>query len=151
MQSIGQRANHWAKTNPSQIAEWYHHQALTASCAERKKNGQINPNDKNNAQLKTQDRTFHMYFILTFQQTMLNYIHPNTPTEQCAHHSLARDAVIFTENKVYGANVGPIWGRHDPGGPPFGPMNIAIWVTIVCCNIPKYFGNARDIIPLLIK
>ena len=25
--------------------------------------------------------------------------------------------------------MGPIWGRQDPGGPHFGPMNIAIWVT----------------------
>ena len=21
------------------------------------------------------------------------------------------------DNKVHGANMGPIWGRHDPGGP----------------------------------
>ena len=30
--------------------------------------------------------------------------------------------------KVHGANVGPIWGRHDPGGPYGGPMNFVIWV-----------------------
>ena len=29
--------------------------------------------------------------------------------------------------KVHGANMGPIWGRQDPGGPHFGPMNFAIW------------------------
>ena len=31
------------------------------------------------------------------------------------------------DNKVYGANMGPIWGRQDPGGPHVGPMKLAIW------------------------
>ena len=31
------------------------------------------------------------------------------------------------DSKVRGANMGPIWGRQDPGGPNVGPMNIAIW------------------------
>ena len=31
------------------------------------------------------------------------------------------------DSKVYGANMGPIWGRQDPGGPHVGPMNNAIW------------------------
>ena len=31
------------------------------------------------------------------------------------------------DNKVHGANMGPIWGRQDPGGPHVGPMNFAIW------------------------
>ena len=39
---------------------------------------------------------------------------------------------IFLENypdsKVPGANMGPIWGLQDPGGPHVGPMNFAIWV-----------------------
>ena len=30
------------------------------------------------------------------------------------------------DNKVHGANMGPIWGRQDPGGPHVGPMNFAI-------------------------
>ena len=33
------------------------------------------------------------------------------------------------DSKVYGANMGPIWGRQDPGGPHVGPMNFAIWVN----------------------
>ena len=32
------------------------------------------------------------------------------------------------DSKVHGANMGPIWGRQDPGGPHVGPMNRAIWV-----------------------
>ena len=31
------------------------------------------------------------------------------------------------DSKVHGANMRPIWGRQDPGGPHVGPMNIAIW------------------------
>ena len=31
------------------------------------------------------------------------------------------------DNKVNGVNMGPIWGRQDPGGPHVGPMNLAIW------------------------
>ena len=37
---------------------------------------------------------------------------------------------LFWKNsniKVHGANMGPIWGRQDPGGPHVGPMNFAIW------------------------
>ena len=33
------------------------------------------------------------------------------------------------DSKVHGANMGPIWGRQDPGGPNVGPMNLAIWVS----------------------
>ena len=31
------------------------------------------------------------------------------------------------DGKVHGANMGPIWGRQDPGGSNVGPMNFAIW------------------------
>ena len=31
------------------------------------------------------------------------------------------------DSKIHGANMGPIWGRQDPGGPHVGPMNLAIW------------------------
>ena len=30
------------------------------------------------------------------------------------------------DSKVHGANMGPIWGRQDPGGPHVGPMNYFI-------------------------
>ena len=36
----------------------------------------------------------------------------------------------FSGNKVYGANMGPTWGRQDPGGPHVGHMNFAIWVYL---------------------
>ena len=31
------------------------------------------------------------------------------------------------DSRIHGANMGPIWGRQDPGGPHVGPMNFAIW------------------------
>ena len=31
------------------------------------------------------------------------------------------------DSEVHGTNMWPIWGRQDPGGPHFGPMNLAIW------------------------
>ena len=34
-------------------------------------------------------------------------------------------------NKVHGVNMGPTWGRQDPGGSHVGPMNLAIWVCIL--------------------
>ena len=34
------------------------------------------------------------------------------------------------DSKGHGANMGPIWGRQDPGGPHVGPMNFAIWVGL---------------------
>ena len=42
------------------------------------------------------------------------------------------DAVVKVcpESKVHGANMGPIWGRQDPGGPHVGPMNFAIWAPV---------------------
>ena len=38
----------------------------------------------------------------------------------------------YPDNKVHGANMGPIWGREVPHGPHVGPMNFAIWVWPQC-------------------
>ena len=35
---------------------------------------------------------------------------------------------IIPDSKVHGANMRPIWGRQDPGGPHVDPMNFAICV-----------------------
>ena len=32
------------------------------------------------------------------------------------------------DSKFHGPNMGPIWGRQDPGGPHVVPMNFVIWV-----------------------
>ena len=38
-----------------------------------------------------------------------------------------RYSYYIPENKAHGANMGPSWGREDPGGPHVGPMNFAVW------------------------
>ena len=35
----------------------------------------------------------------------------------------------YHDSKVHGANMGPTWGRQDPGQPHVGHMNLAIWVV----------------------
>ena len=37
---------------------------------------------------------------------------------------------VYPDSKIHGANIGPTWGRQDPGGPHVGHMNLAIWVLI---------------------
>ena len=37
----------------------------------------------------------------------------------------------FPDSKVHGANMGPIWGRQDPGRSHVGPMNFAILVNLL--------------------
>ena len=45
-------------------------------------------------------------------------------------HCVAVPSATIPDSKVHGANMGPIWGRQDPGGPHVGPMNFAIWDVI---------------------
>ena len=48
----------------------------------------------------------------------------------CVHHC--------PDSKVHGANMGPTWGRQDPGGPHVGPMNLANRSFCVClCVCPS--------------
>ena len=44
------------------------------------------------------------------------------------HPSCSLGPLLLTcpDSKVHGANMGPIWGRQDPGGPHDGPMNLAM-------------------------
>ena len=38
---------------------------------------------------------------------------------------------VMPDSKVHGANMGPTWGRQDPGGPHVGHVNLAIWDAFV--------------------
>ena len=56
------------------------------------------------------------------------------------------DEYYIPDSKVHGANMGPIWGRQDPGGPHVSPMNFAIWDPTQnggwdYLSIPLEFGN----------
>ena len=49
------------------------------------------------------------------------------------------------DNKFHGANMGPIWGRQDPGAPHVGPMNFAVWALSTLaetCMSYYYFLNS---------
>ena len=37
------------------------------------------------------------------------------------------DIMGTPDSKLHGGNIGPIWGRQDPGGPHVGPVNFAVW------------------------
>ena len=37
------------------------------------------------------------------------------------------DGFPVPNSKVHGANMAPIWGRQDSGGPHVGPINFVIW------------------------
>ena len=39
------------------------------------------------------------------------------------------------DSKVDVANIGPMWGLQDPGGPHAGPMNFAIWAFMIIRGI----------------
>ena len=51
----------------------------------------------------------------------------------------------YPDSKVHGANMGPIWGRQDPGGPHVGPMKLAIsvyiWVYIFGNDVAGFRGS----------
>ena len=49
------------------------------------------------------------------------------------------------ESKVHEANMGPIWGRQDPGGPHVGPMNFAIWEVNFSHMLPDYSSGTGEI------
>ena len=59
---------------------------------------------------------------------------------------------MVPDSKIHMANMGPIWGRQDPGGPHVGPMNFAIWGVSTMClqgitwtNTDWYFTNQRNL------
>ena len=46
------------------------------------------------------------------------------------YHMYYDEPEMYPDSKVHGANMGPIRGRQDPGGPHVGPMNFFIWVRL---------------------
>ena len=60
----------------------------------------------------------------------------------------AYDKYSNPDSKVDGANMGPIWGRQDPGGPHVGPINLAIWeaylVLITLWDSSQFIGNTTS-------
>ena len=48
---------------------------------------------------------------------------------------------LIPDSKVHVANMVPIWGRQDPGGPHVGHMNFAIWDLILQLPLPNPLEN----------
>ena len=74
---------------------------------------------------------FAMCFILVddFMTTNTTYSNPMDLLSICGSTKTLNPPFddANPDSKVHGANMGPIWGRQDPGGPHVGPMNFAIW------------------------
>ena len=49
------------------------------------------------------------------------------------------------DSKIHGANMGPTWGRQDPGGPHVGPMNFAIWGDTAIGELLSWWGTNNDL------
>ena len=48
------------------------------------------------------------------------------------------------DSKVHGANMGPTWGRQDPGGPHVGPVNLAIWAALPMLTMCFSVSQGRE-------
>ena len=46
---------------------------------------------------------------------------------------------MYPDSRVHGANMGPNWGRQDPGGPHVGPVNFIIWEVLSGVNYLETF------------
>ena len=49
---------------------------------------------------------------------------------------------INPNSKVHGANMVPIWGWQDPGGPHVGPMNFANWEVFDTKYFPQFISKS---------
>ena len=58
-------------------------------------------------------------------------------TDSSSHDNALQDS------KVHGANMGPIWGRQDLGGPHVGPMNFAIWAMY--SSVQAYYKDIQEL------
>ena len=70
----------------------------------------------------------HHLFLLTLDQHICNQ-----QDRQYYSHDKSNQGPIFKQqypdSNVHEANMGPIWGRQDPGGAHVGAMNFAIRVV----------------------
>ena len=59
-------------------------------------------------------------------QTLFVLIIFRTDEEMIRRIQQTGPLITNPDSKVHWANMGPIWGRQDPGGPDVGPMNFVI-------------------------
>ena len=74
-----------------------------------------------------------MLLLIKHQETPLCQISWSKQNMRFMHHRK-----MHPDNKVHGANMGPIWGQRDPGGSHVGPMNLTIWAAeVLWANLPN--------------
>ena len=59
-----------------------------------------------------------------------------------------RDDITYPDSKVHGANMGPIWGRQDPGGPMLAPWTLlsgyvmhSLWLWPLWSRLSEQIDN----------
>ena len=53
---------------------------------------------------------------------------------------------VNPDSKIHGDNMGPTWVLSSPGGRHVGPMNLAIWESvIVCTSFPQRHLSTYEI------
>ena len=79
------------------------------------------------------------------------------PVKLCVLLSYVQ-SIEVPDSKVHGANMGPTWGRQDPGGPHVGLMNLVIWgyhglsatsQVFICNRCLEYIHYCRLIILII--
>ena len=68
-----------------------------------------------------------------------------------------RPSGSYPDSRVHGANMGPIWGRQDPGGPHepcyLGSHYLNQWFLIVNCNFREkllWYSNQNTLISFMV-
>ena len=77
---------------------------------------------------RSPSHSVHFAFIFVDNKEL----HPPPPQKK---KKKKKGFYAIPDSKVHGANMGPIWGRQDPGGPHVGPMNyqgslMSVWTNI---------------------
>ena len=70
----------------------------------------------------------HSYVSMVITGGLVPSWHQDGMGQSAYIRNTQRNVNSSPDSKAHGANMGPIWGRQDPGGPHVGPMNFAIWV-----------------------
>ena len=72
-----------------------------------------------------------VYKLVSTDILIPNSSMPSADTVMTKHACFVVSFFGYPDSKVHGAKMGPIWGWQDPGGPHVGPMNFAIWVSMM--------------------
>ena len=70
-------------------------------------------------------KTCALYTLAT--QWSLSISPTNVHIRISAEYTVTHLRETFVSGIVLETNMGPIWGRQDPGGPHVGPLNFVIW------------------------